>query len=1022
MGNEGIGPNKVTPQTPPLTQPPPYKKPSFNLWGLGTAIFLRLQFLFKKDDVLAKALFERFSKQTLPSESLRWFSNNQLNALGEKIKTAMEKDSHKGHTTQKVIAYVQQSILASRQAKKQEILRHIKLDLNLINRENINQFCSKLKYKIYEVRQELSKSRTKLSFDQEEGLTNLLKDIENFQYVCWKEVEQFSDDSEACQQMSQHVEKTLFNLFPRIISAELSPDNAKKVDEACISAKIKLKANGKPIDEVFKESFSKFRGLNLFDLITQYLTQLGTINTFDEGFSRKYDSLNSNIEQLLSPSSDQHELCREFIKACLEEMSPELQANIADNIAEYLLKSEYLFLPAPNESAVDITHGIYNLIRLITPYAKQHVSQQQLFAAAFCDDVDKLKACLESQKIHPLIRNAKKQSFLDVVILQNSPKCMKYLFESGFLKAHFESRLWDQIRTPEMYQLFLDHNLPLSQREALSIFTHLLYFKMNDASKTALETILNRFPKLLEGEEGRKILNKLYSSSLKHPDHEKLFIKLAPRDRSLLSPTVLKDMESRILCLNERKWLDFLPEARRIHCETMLAASTIPVHEMATAMDRLKEQLTQQRQARDPEEIDAGLIFDAHTLKRKVKSILKAPGDIDKNILDNLQKSYDQFASTYDEVVDSHPLFAELRFFSREIRAFSKTNETYIPIRLSHISKFLDLWKVEQGAKELSKTWKTDGILIRHRIVKAHQEVMKLPKQQRLIKLMHGTNSAALPVIMQMGEKLMASGKLFQEGVAPLTGEGTGAIGGVNVKGISTLPAEESWEQSRVDISSLSASRFRLAEDYASFAIHLDRPMAFDASKEYEAFEKGCKLLFENRISASALDSFPKSAGLSRDDIYTIFDFKRAIIRLKMTNNEEFMKKSADFLPKLKKLEEQLNSSFIRECLQLCTSKPRVTVNPEDPFIVKKYPMLFATSTYDVKNSRDLNELHTGEIVVNADLALGKDIDLLFTSEEGLEPLSRVFAGKGVAVMSMDAGRYLQMRQLIKSRKKAQSA
>jgi hypothetical protein len=74
------------------------------------------------------------------------------------------------------------------------------------------------------------------------------------------------------------------------------------------------------------------------------------------------------------------------------------------------------------------------------------------------------------------------------------------------------------------------------------------------------------------------------------------------------------------------------------------------------------------------------------------------------------------------------------------------------------------------------------------------------------------------------------------------------------------------------------------------------RPLIFDREKEYAVFEDK----YEKLISKEAFTSVERR--------YFFFDFKRSIIRLKMTGNKEFMERTEKQLEALEKLIKSLDT------------------------------------------------------------------------------------------------------------------
>jgi len=520
-----------------------------------------------------------------------------------------------------------------------------------------------------------------------------------------------------------------------------------------------------------------------------------------------------------------------------------------------------------------------------------------------------------------------------------------------------------------------------------------------------LQILTDAFPALLQdrGSDGRTVIETLYFNAISSPNEAALFSALAPGALPLAS-TITSDMEMRILSNEERMWLPFLPASRKAACEKLLDAPPTPLRDSILLLETLALTLRTELMLHNlaPESMNAHLIVQAHTEKKRIKALLKSTSASTEK--QDLQATYDKFVRLYDQVVSLHPIFREVRAFSHTCRVMQAGELPKLPLL-----KFLDLWTEKPDPGK----WRGESLLVRKKIAQAVAEVQPLPQKLRFLTLVHGTHSAALPLILKMGSKLLASGKLFSAGVAPLTGEGTSAIGGNNVTGISAMPPDSSWNQPQAiwtEQFAKRSSRFLISERYAtginSFGSqNAVRPLLFNPEKEYETVHAACTALLS---SSPATDS------------YFWFDFKRSILRLKQTENALFMQRMESQLKALQaafaKLPttENLHRKQFAGCLEVWQQDPKVELDPKDPMIANELPLLFAASSFGIEPySEHWHRLRgIDEVLVEQDLTLGQDLDLVFTSNEALPLVKKAVSKLPLHVLSLNAGRYLQMRNM----------
>lgn len=122
-------------------QPPlfalPAKDSGFPLKGLGSAMWLRMTHCRCSDKQLANIIYEIISKRapadarkTIPPESLRWLSKDQLNALAQEINKS-DLQYHKQNTQLKKVGdYIQEAYSTTRSSDRRGILETIRGNLS----------------------------------------------------------------------------------------------------------------------------------------------------------------------------------------------------------------------------------------------------------------------------------------------------------------------------------------------------------------------------------------------------------------------------------------------------------------------------------------------------------------------------------------------------------------------------------------------------------------------------------------------------------------------------------------------------------------------------------------------------------------------------------------------------------------------------------------------------------------------------------------------------------------------------
>lgn len=822
-------------------------------------------------------------------------------------------------------------------------------------------------------------------------------------------LKQYPSELHSFQSFQEVTYKTRASQFRTITESDkvqTFPEMGPKIKEVCQKAKVpRLEYSN--IGEVFH-------------LVTNYLALAVSYHLTDKkNFPGNYDSTRDQMDSafwFMNNSGCAPEKIRtlqDILRVCLGVIPDPMRVLILDNIADSLLWK--IDFPAPIDFNGTCLPGEINLARFLSPFA-DHASLQQLFSAAFVNDPVKLKKCLDTG-ISPWITATNGCSVLDVAIRQQSHECVRLLLERVPYPIPKDDRYWGYLDSLEMAFIFIENKIPPFDIDGTIKKNLLTIIKRNYLTATPQErkewlAIFVAFLPMLPRSvveihsSGKSWMETLYHQLSQSQNLKPLALEVFRTYPQLISSSLLRDLEMRILDKQEKEWIEFLPHPRKGEVEQMQSCQSSKDSDYNLTLNKLSQKLAQQFEQHniDPEGIDPDLIVESCTFKKKVKKYLEAGNFFSKRKHHNLiQELFKQFIQHYDRAVDKHLAFSIVRRFSREVRAKKEEDSIYEYRKLTPLSKFLDLWVEGSPYQDNNRSiWKSESIPIRRRIAEAIKELQASTHRKLWITVVHGTSSAALPIIKKLGNRLLPSGTLFKMNVAPFTGEAIGAVAGINLKGISFVRVDHAWEQRKADLpGTKTSSRFLIAESYATRTEQLGRPMTFDREVEFKRFYEMCETIQLGHVSKT------------QDKSTFWFDFKRAILRLKMAGNKAFMERSSEQLSQLEKMKKYRK---LPDCIAIWKNPPAVEVDHEDSLIVKRFPLLFGASTSSSIrkilhfSTKDLYSI--GETVVEAELVLGQDLDCVFTSPEGVTPLKSAFEGMNIAVLTLNAGHYLQMMQM----------
>jgi hypothetical protein len=175
-------------------------------------------------------------------------------------------------------------------------------------------------------------------------------------------------------------------------------------------------------------------------------------------------------------------------------------------------------------------------------------------------------------------------------------------------------------------------------------------------------------------------------------------------------------------------------------------------------------------------------------------------------------------------------------------------------------------------------------------------------------------------------------------------------------------------------------------------------PLTFKREEEFSVITNACQ-----KIS--------QSLHLLEDNIFW-FRFKRAILRLKQIGNKEFMEKTAKELQMVENVQSSSPHKEIAQIITIWKTDPAIEVDPNDPSIVKEWPVIFGSSKYSVEHDLRPHQFLASQLLIEHPLDLGKDMDLVYTSIDAIDHLSKILKPKRITVLPEGVGRLQATKQM----------
>ena len=758
------------------------------------------------------------------------------------------------------------------------------------------------------------------------------------------------------------------------------------------------------IDEVESDLCSENHfDQGFFNLVRKMFTQLHNGTSSDSGglYSR-YELVQTKNYRDLVKLFEENEVMRTYTKAIMEKLDP--------SQVDFLLYQTY---------SNDIQYDHYIFFRE-KPHTWNYflLSYGQSFPmvilhAILRGDENKVKDCINY--IHPNFTYRNETPFL-TALSENKSSLLPILVEKGATvpKKHDGESITKEARSLEALKFLenqgIDLTISLGKRNPAAFFlersTTLEEVKMVEylLSKFTIETIGT-----ITMSNGKSFVSDLYFewvlSLEKNPElsagYQKLFDSLTKNTQSI-DPAILSD-----LLLRYRKgktsFKSYLIQFGIPEKTLELAQENKDIFSLITKIEGITSALQKElvRHHLDPEEISLQVVHEAHLLKKEVKKHLTTYSQ-------GLQDTYDRFVKVYNQTVDFHPILSQIRLISKDLRQAAMEGVKILSKTSGkRLVKFYALWAptTPEGLSDISKlclkTFRLYFSDMRKRILKSGMEAI-LFNGRPILKGFHGTGSPAFLGMLQ-DKAIKASGTQFKDGSASLWGEGTGAIIGINITGISAVEFDSSWEEHFPNIVVRSPpTRFLISEGYASrkvnFTSYGTRSLGFTLTDEWGLLK-----------SLSASLNIEKMEGYKKKDL---FDIERAVLRLR-TVDPQFQEKVKEIRSALQDgMESSINQPFkleFKNIIGWIDSDPPYKLNPDNPLLKNPIPLVLATDNVQGRRSKD-------EIIFEKSLKFDQHIQYAFTSEEHVPTVRENLKNEKFEKMegySFDVAHYLEMRRMI---------
>lgn len=735
------------------------------------------------------------------------------------------------------------------------------------------------------------------------------------------------------------------------------------------------------------------------------------------------ERLRTEVEDFYNTSSRPYSspTVRKYLATCVEEFcknkeDQDILDALADGVAEPFYQSDVY-----SKCSFEKTLYTYPLITIICPHAKK-TSYAQLFAAVICNNERRVKECLKAGLSPNAKMPATNYCAFHFAVINDCTGVMRcFLDHPDFNLSDYPSHLEGKkipimalAKSTAALGMLLSkgifHCRPPSVSDRIlnpTLLQEQIYqYDGRIERLNMIEMVLKHDPTLAKARQnsGASLLWELYLAASQQeqalrrlfclPDRLEinaikalfeLVMRYHPRP---IDCEVLDSIQERTLA-GDRYFLQHVTPEERAAIEDHVKLTRTPLHVLLSRHRDMRIRLVNEvlKYNLRPEDISLELLYEAYLLKKETKRLMRSDTAETKSIA--ASSDYQSFVQAYDAAVSRHPVLKMLRELSHSIRNRADG------LTLYKFDKVAALWNTSVDS------WKSDSASVRRKISEAQKIVKGLPPTHRMLTLVHGTKTPAVALMLHLGMKIIASGQIFNQGAAPLTGEAAAAIGGHNVEWISTLSPDSRWEEPKIRFQEPigAPTRFLTAENYSKNGLHVTgghrRPLIFDRETEYGKLQQCTHELLTNTLS-----------GLR--SIFW-FDLKRTIYRLRMTD-PGFKKRTESLLEQLSKHTPTVypgeeTQKLFAEILKVWREDPPFTVSISDPLIATPAPILFASTTH-VETTRH------GEEVLAKELAFGRDLQLAFTQESEIRYLQGILGEHGITVLPFCAGHYMEMLQM----------
>ena len=457
--------------------------------------------------------------------------------------------------------------------------------------------------------------------------------------------------------------------------------------------------------------------------------------------------------------------------------------------------------------------------------------------------------------------------------------------------------------------------------------------------------------------------------------------------------------------LKEQEW-EAISQQKGSHATSDLNTLCLSLYEFNT---KLETWLTHHRFT--PFLVPLQEIRQLLSLKKETKRQLALPlPDAERQRLDQI---YDQVKQKYRVFALQHPLFSELKAIKQEIMNQKAQEASYekMPCR---VRRFYSIWsdnkiyedeilnKVIWGHLSNEKEKRFWFAKMSENLLNALEKIQMDPLlSKHSITWVHGTKSTSIPSILQQ-KGLVPLGKLIERGIAPFSGEISGAP--YNQIGLSGEMLTRSWEEGD-------------GQNYFGLSTRLMVSLHY-SSKKRAGFEHKMEFNIEQSWQRLTPDLIEKiiQEKTERDKLTKVSLIKVDILRVRMSD-PEFERKIEPLKIILEKAsKESPNDPILQSISQTFYCPLPFIPSPEDreKWLAKSFPVVFASLTSSpLFVWRPENKSYALEFLASEKM-LGQDLQYAFTENEHVNTLQQALLPFDMKVYPFDAAFALETLNMIR--------